>query len=258
MNYIPKRSSKIHLRTWFFPHEKKDELKESNEESKVASILLLDGGVSTYLESEIVSTKKQNHKQNHNQNENQNEKKEESAFSHRELWSSSLLLNKKGQDRIRNCHFAFYNSGADIVSTVTYQCHYLICHCQNNDKNNNNNNNNDGHDHGDGQNDNDNDNDDNVYLLKEESINELDNTDTNQTILLVEDDIDEMLRIGVRIAKEEAVKANNRFKDRNNVDQKESSRYVAASIGCYGGALADGSEYRGKIKMGGKKKKKKK
>ena len=66
-------------------------------------LLLLDGGVSTHLES----------------------KHSPVPFSHRELWSSSLLLTPAGRDAIREAHLDFLSAGADIVSTVTYQAHYM-------------------------------------------------------------------------------------------------------------------------------------
>jgi homocysteine S-methyltransferase len=46
------------------------------------------------------------------------------SFSHRELWSSSLLLTHDGQNNIRRGHCDWLESGSDIITTVTYQCHY--------------------------------------------------------------------------------------------------------------------------------------
>jgi len=137
------------------------------------SILLLDGGVSTYLEN--LSSK---------------------GLSHRSLWSSSLLLTDDGQDAIRDCHEAFYRVGSDIVSSVTYQCHYLCCG---------------------------------------EAKNPEETDKAPQEVITVED-IDQMLRDGIRLAREAACKLR----------KENTPLFVAASIGCYGGALADGSEYRGK------------
>ena len=120
-------------------------------------ILLLDGGVSTYLEH-ILREKHQ-------------------VFSHRALWSSSLLLNGE-KEIIQNAHQAFCNAGADILSTVTYQCHY-------------------------------------------------------NTGEISDDVMSKMLRDGVQWAKTMSSAVSS------------SSCYIAASSGCYGASLADGSEYTG-------------
>ena len=118
--------------------------------------LLLDGGVSTYLEH-VVHARHQ-------------------VFSHRALWSSSLLLDGE-KEIIQNAHQAFCNAGADIISTVTYQCHY-------------------------------------------------------NTGEVSDDVMNKMLRDGVQWAKQLSAVSS-------------SSCYVAASSGCYGASLADGSEYTG-------------
>ena len=116
-------------------------------------VLLLDGGVSTFLEHVLAASGK--------------------VFSHRSLWSSSLLLDGNKED-VQNMHRAFQKAGADILSTVTYQCHF--------------------------------------------AGTEVDDERMTQ-----------MLRDGVSWAKEEA----------------GGTSFVAASSGCYGSALADGSEYTG-------------
>jgi len=54
---------------------------------------------------------------------------------------------------------------------------------------------------------------------------------------LTEDDIDQMLKDGVSLARE-AVDSVNTLRDKTKL-------YVVSSIGCYGSALADGSEYTG-------------
>jgi homocysteine S-methyltransferase len=68
------------------------------------SALLMDGGVSTHLQ-QLMNPQK---------------------FSHRELWSSSLLLTKEGQQYILQGHNDWLRSGSDIITTVTYQCHYGV------------------------------------------------------------------------------------------------------------------------------------
>jgi homocysteine S-methyltransferase len=115
------------------------------------SLLILDGGVSTYLEH-VLRARQQ-------------------VFSHRALWSSSLLLDGE-KEVIQDAHRAFCNAGADIISTVTYQCHF------------------------------------NTGVISDESMTK-------------------MLRDGVQWAKSAV------------------SCYIAASSGCYGASLADGSEYTG-------------
>ena len=63
-------------------------------------VRVLDGGVSTHLEALQGST----------------------TFLHRELWSSSLLLSNP--DLVQRGHEDWLRAGADIISTVTYQCHF--------------------------------------------------------------------------------------------------------------------------------------
>lgn len=122
------------------------------------SILVLDGGVSTYLERRLAQ-------RNH-------------VFSHRELWSSSLLLDGLDEDII-DCHTTFAAAGADVLSTVTYQCHFGIA---------------------------------------------------SATKTVDDRTMTSMIHKGIALAK------------------ACTHGYVAASLGCYGAALADGSEYRGDYK----------
>ena len=70
----------------------------------VPSVLLLDGGVSTFLENELA--------------------RKGNVFDPPSLWSSSLLLTETGHDEIRDAHWAYGAAGANILSSVTYQCHY--------------------------------------------------------------------------------------------------------------------------------------
>jgi homocysteine S-methyltransferase len=125
------------------------------------TILLIDGGVSTYLEHVLA--------------------KRRQVFSSRELWSSSLLLDGLDDDVI-DCHSAFAAAGADILSTVTYQCHFGVASCS----------------------------------FKDKPIND--------------EIMTGMMRKGIVLARQ------------------CTKRYVAASLGSYGAALADGSEYRGDYK----------
>jgi homocysteine S-methyltransferase len=62
----------------------------------------MDGGVSTHLERLIAPQ----------------------TFSRRELWSSSLLLSDRGKQHVLQGHNDWLHAGSDIITTVTYQCHY--------------------------------------------------------------------------------------------------------------------------------------
>merc|ERR1719223_655192 len=77
------------------------------------NILLLDGGISTHLEQKL--------------NHGNNDKDKSSPFSHRELWSSSLLLTPEGRQEILNGHLDFLDAGCDVISTVTYQLSHHLC-----------------------------------------------------------------------------------------------------------------------------------
>ena len=88
-------NNKPTLYEWFHDHTEQ-------EPNKYPPILLLDGGVSTHLE-QLIAPK---------------------TFDHRELWSSSLLLTKEGRASILQGHTDWLKAGSDIITTVTYQCHY--------------------------------------------------------------------------------------------------------------------------------------
>jgi len=75
---------------------------DKKKESLHPLVLLLDGGVSTHLES-----MQRSH-----------------SFPDRNLWSSSLLTTESGQSDIQKAHEDFYASGSNIVTTVTYQLSY--------------------------------------------------------------------------------------------------------------------------------------
>jgi homocysteine S-methyltransferase len=72
-------------------------------------ILLLDGGVSTHLAAS----------QSSNDGDNNT-----GAFAHKELWSSSLLLTASGRRAVLQGHLDWLHAGCNLLSTVTYQCHY--------------------------------------------------------------------------------------------------------------------------------------
>ena len=60
----------------------------------------------------------------HGDNERQSQT---SPFSHRELWSSSLLLTPKGRQEILNGHLDFLEAGCDEISTLSYQLSHHLC-----------------------------------------------------------------------------------------------------------------------------------
>ncbi len=168
------------------PNSSRNEKYTATVVSTLPRIILLDGGTSTHLESKLVrsmNTTKNNTEVNADDSPN---------FSHRELWSSSLLLTDAGQDAITSCHDDFYSAGSHVASTVTYQCHYGACE-------------------------------------------------------FPDEKVDGMLRDGVKLAKASATKfSSKQERDAEDFFPKCNERFVAASIGCYGASLADGSEYDGK------------
>jgi homocysteine S-methyltransferase len=74
-------------------------------------ILLLDGGVSTHLAAK--------------NNDNDGNGGTSYAFAYKELWSSSLLLTEAGRQAVLQGHLDWLQAGSNLISTVTYQCHYL-------------------------------------------------------------------------------------------------------------------------------------
>jgi homocysteine S-methyltransferase len=96
------------------------------------------------------------------------------------LWSSSLLLNQEGRETILQGHKDWLEVGSDILTTVTYQCHYGVA---------------------------------------------------GQELVVSPEKMTELLQVGVQLAREAVNDA--------------TGKYVVASSGCYGAALADGSEYTG-------------
>lgn len=135
-------------------------------------IRLMDGGVSTHLEELLKGSQGPL-----------------AVFSHRALWSSSLLLTESGQDIIRQGHRDWLQAGSDVITTVTYQCHYGT---SNRDK---------------------------------------------ELVVSVEK-MKELLQTGIHLAQQ----AVQEYKSETN---NSHERFVVASSGCYGAALANGSEYTG-------------
>ncbi|CAJ1930879.1 unnamed protein product [Cylindrotheca closterium] len=142
----------MNLKRWLLSEE---------EDVNSPSILITDGGVSTHLEAKL-------------QHKNQ-------EFEHQSLWSSSLLMTEEGRKTIQEGHDDWLKSGSDIITTVTYQCHYGV---------------------------------------------------PGLEMVVTPTQMDQMIQDGISIAKECVAKTNPR-------------KLVVASTGCYGAALADGSEYTG-------------
>lgn len=136
-------------------------LLSSNDGSSAPSILLTDGGVSTHLEGLL--------------------KGQNSGFEHRSLWSSSLLLTEAGRQAIVAGHTNWLEAGSDILTTVTYQCHYGV---------------------------------------------------RGQDLVVSAEKMDQLLPWGVELG-------------RAAIHKQSRPAFVVASCGCYGAALADGSEYTG-------------
>lgn len=154
----------------------------------------MDGGVSTHLET-LISPK---------------------TFSHRDLWSSSLLLTEEGRASVSEGHRDWLNSGSDILTTVTYQCNYGLC------------------------------------ATSTEMTSKIGSTDLF-TEVLPEDKMKELMIDGVLLAKRAIETTSADPQNKNNLLIQPSSSssltlgpFAVASTGPYGAAMADGSEYTGK------------
>uniref|UniRef100_A0A7S4ANN4 Hcy-binding domain-containing protein n=2 Tax=Pseudo-nitzschia australis TaxID=44445 RepID=A0A7S4ANN4_9STRA len=192
-------------------------------------VLLMDGGVSTHLE-DIIAPK---------------------TFSHRSLWSSSLLLTEEGRASIVKGHQDWLDSGCNVLTTVTYQCHYGLVRIETTTK-----------------------------VAIDESIsgekadvsaattaaatetasdrneegNDKDMERNPMTATPTKDKMREMMIDGVFLAKEAINKSSTKDVNNNDSPQRLASSssssltlrpFVVASTGPYGAAMADGSEYTG-------------
>jgi homocysteine S-methyltransferase len=115
------------LKEWFLL-----ESKGTARNLNVNRILLLDGGVSTHLEDLLAKNTRSfvsnccDHSSDAPYAPTTHPALANSpAFAYRELWSSSLLLGgTKGLNHVLQGHVDWIEAGADIITTVTYQCHY--------------------------------------------------------------------------------------------------------------------------------------
>jgi len=258
-----KLANSASLRQWMIDDDDSGNNSDSNKDNKEGQgqqqqqqppssiqVLLLDGGVSTHLEE----LQKCHHyhscttslpsSTSSSTSSSPSPPPPPPSFQYRSLWSSSLLLSTRGQNDIQTSHETFYNSGCDIISTVTYQLSHYICN---------------GTEAeteieaatetgGAGAGDND-DNDGNY------------NNNTSPHPNLTKGDVDALLQLGVQLAHETRIKVIHQRTRQQQHEQQQlppalppssslsfpqnKSLYVVASIGCYGAALADGSEYNG-------------
>ena len=195
--------AKLSLRDWF--HSTSDPSSSPSQ-----SIILMDGGVSTHLENLITPT----------------------AFSHRALWSSSLLLTETGKAKVIQGHHDWLDSGCNIITTVTYQCHYGLVVDDNETT----------IDTGSGKDDNDRSDLDNKIM----------------TDMPPREKMAEMIKDGITLAKQAIAcrrvintsKTSARTSSFPSSSLSSSSSYlgpyVVASTGPYGAAMANGEEYTGK------------
>lgn len=176
----------------------KDNLLSSNR------ILLIDGGVSTHLEDKLIENDCKN------------------GFLYKEFWSSSLLLSFKGRDLILEGHKDWIKVGANILSTVTYQCHYEHL----------------------------------LWPHQSPNLSDIENTSfapKERIEQFTESIVNEMWRNGIKLANQAIENCAEHFRVVNCSDpskhrdpnEKPSKVWVAASSGCYGAALANGAEYTG-------------
>jgi homocysteine S-methyltransferase len=87
----------------------------SKDPCDIPRILVLDGGVSTHLEEKL-RQQRDSKRPSHDAS---------SLFPYRELWSSGLLLSETGRQKVFEGHVDWLNAGVNVISTATYQSHYV-------------------------------------------------------------------------------------------------------------------------------------
>jgi homocysteine S-methyltransferase len=197
------------LRDWFLGHRsptccthhhEKDTttatmvLDPANAALQVPRILILDGGVSTHLEEKLNGV----------------------PFPVREFWSSGLLIpNQQHHNLILQGHTDWLQAGADVISTVTYQCHYEEKYWPSKQQH------------------------------RQQQQSQIPDTMTSEIM-------DQMWKDGIELAKT-AIR-NHHHHDNFNLQQQQPNicsritqkpHFVLASLGCYGAAMANGAEYTG-------------
>lgn len=168
----------------------------SNTTLEYPAILLMDGGVSTHLEQLIAP---------------------QTSFSHRELWSSSLLLTQEGRNTTQQGHADWLVAGSNIVTTVTYQCHFGLASGSSSRST--------------------------VVDTRVADDRDTHDSTSESGMVVSKDTMSEMIRQGVHLARK-AIEEHMLSSPSN--DRLECPFYVVASTGPYGAAMADGSEYTGR------------
>jgi S-methylmethionine-dependent homocysteine/selenocysteine methylase len=208
-------------------------------------ILLLDGGVSTHLEEKIRQCRCCNATTttatNNDDNDDNNIKEEVGdVFRYRELWSSSLLLTEQGRQQIYEGHADWLQQAqVDILTTVTYQCHYRSALWPQRTPPSPRTSPTDQEDE----------------ISKEEESTE---PSTKSISIITNEIMDQMWHDGIQLAQQAVAKMGATLTASTSSvatvppeqrSQRRSSRdhhkYVVASSGCYGAALSNGAEYTG-------------
>lgn len=178
-------------------------------------VLLMDGGVSTHLE-DVIAPK---------------------TFSRRSLWSSSLLLTDEGRNSIVKGHQDWLDSGCNVLTTVTYQCHHGLAQIETTTK---------GAIDGSATTA--------VAVTETASDSNKDNERNPMTATPTKEKMREMMIDGIFLAREAINKKSAKDSSNNDSPQSLASSssssltlkpFVVASTGPYGAAMADGSEYTG-------------
>ena len=184
----------------------------SNTREIPPRILLLDGGVSTHLEEKLrqcrcCTTDSSSVRSSSSSIDGDNN--DEYVFQYRELWSSSLLLHADGQQQILRGHLDWLQqSKVDVITTVTYQCHFIAPLWP---------------------------------QVKLASSPGQGGEPSRGEPLITNDVMNQMWQDGIRLA-QQAVSMVNELPPPL---QYSRQRYVVASSGCYGAALSNGAEYTG-------------
>jgi homocysteine S-methyltransferase len=195
------------LKEWFLLGKKGTTINQNGNR-----ILLLDGGVSTHLEDLLAKTTSSSVSSccdSSSASSNANVSPASStcpAFPHRELWSSSLLLGSTtGRNHILQGHVDWIEAGADIITTVTYQCHYET-------------------------------------ELWPQVLREKGN---GEAVTTMNQMFQDAIGIAQEAAHDMHTLRNNDNDSTTQLRENKERSFVVASLGCYGAALSNGAEYTG-------------
>ena len=206
-------------------------------------ILILDGGVSTHLEH-LLQQREQREQQHESvktggkdaSNDMIRDVPSNGLFRYRELWSSSLLVSaalRRHQQQhdahhnnttdidkdlaiVRQGHLDWCHAGANILSTVTYQCHYQSELWPR------------------------------VSTTHDHHVRDSSSSSTSKPLLTDDACMDDMWTIAL----EQVHRAMHEYQSQQQHQQSvtntpKRSLWIAASSGCFGAALANGAEYTG-------------